>query len=73
VDPMARQRIQEHFSVHMKYLQQLNPQAYKGLVQQIRQMERQPMQKPQPRVSAPMQRRQIAPPAQPEESPMAMI
>ena len=67
VDPMAKQRIQEHLVVHMKYLKQLQPQAYKQMVQQIQQMERQPMQpanrtlapgamgvrRPMPQVTAP--------------------
>ena len=46
VDPQARQRIQEHLAVHMKYLKQLQPQAYTALMQQIKAQERQPMQRP---------------------------
>lgn len=58
VDPLAKQRIQEHFAAHMQYLQKLQPQAYKQLVQQIKQAEQQPMQRPgmpqRPQVNAPM-------------------
>jgi len=55
VDPIAKQRIHEHLATHMKFLQQLQPQAYKALMQQIRQQEQQPMQ---PQVNAPMAQRQ---------------
>ena len=48
VDPMARARIQQHLVAHMNYLKQLQPQVYKQLVAQIQQMERQPMQRPNP-------------------------
>jgi len=44
VDPLARQRIQEHFTVHMQYLKQLQPEAFHQVVAQIRQMEQQRMQ-----------------------------
>jgi hypothetical protein len=49
VDPLARQRIQEHLKAHMDLLKKLQPQAYKALLMQIKQQEQQPMQpKPQP-------------------------
>ena len=72
VDPLAKQRIQEHFAVHMKYLQKLQPQAYKQLVRQIQQAERTPMQRPgqRPQVSPPMPQR----PQQPQpQSELAMV
>ena len=35
IDPVARQRVQEHMAVHWQYLQKTNPQAAKQLAQQI--------------------------------------
>ncbi|MDE2105953.1 MAG: hypothetical protein KGL39_52510, partial [Patescibacteria group bacterium] len=60
VDPQARQRIQEHLAVHMKYLKQLQPKAYSALMQQIKAQERQPMQRPP--MPAPMAPRGIPTP-----------
>jgi hypothetical protein len=68
LDKVAQQRIHEHLAAHMKFLQQLQPQAYKQLMQQIKQQEQQPMR---PQVQAPPQRRQLAAP-QPQ-SEMAMV
>jgi hypothetical protein len=72
VDPIAKQRIHQHLIEHLKYLQQLNPQAYKGLMQQIKQSEQpQQMQQrpPQP------QQQQIAAPQMAPAAPgqMAML
>jgi hypothetical protein len=72
VDPIAKQRIHQHLIEHLKYLQQLNPQAYKGLMQQIKQAEQpQQMQQrpPQP------QQQQIAAPQMAPAAPgqMAML
>jgi hypothetical protein len=72
VDPIAKQRIHQHLIEHLKYLQQLNPQAYKGLMQQIKQTEQpQQMQQrpPQP------QQQQIAAPQMAPAAPgqMAML
>lgn len=39
LDPIARQRIQEHLAVHWQYLKQTQPQAAKALAQQIAQQE----------------------------------
>lgn len=73
VDPLARQRIQQHLAQHMKLLQQINPTAFKQLMQQIKQQERQPMkQQPQPSAPRPlvppMPQRRIGQP-----SPMRML
>lgn len=43
VDPMARQRIQEHLMMHLKILKEQQPQAYKQVVAMIQKMERTPM------------------------------
>lgn len=37
VDPLAQKRIHEHLAVHMQYLKQLQPQAYRQLLQGIKQ------------------------------------
>jgi hypothetical protein len=42
VDPVARQRVQEHMMVHWQYLKQTNPTAAKELAQKIAQMEAAP-------------------------------
>lgn len=61
VDPQAKQRIQEHLAVHMKYLKQLQPQAYTALMKQIKAQERQPMQRPPSAGAAPMMARNPQP------------
>jgi len=72
VDPIAKQRIHQHLIEHLKYLQQLNPQAYKGLMQQIKQaeqpqqMQQRPLQPQQQQIAAP----QMAPAA---SGQMAML
>lgn len=37
VDPVARQRLQEHLAVHWQYLKQLQPQAAQQLLEQLKQ------------------------------------
>ena len=71
VDPVAKQRIHQHLIEHLKFLQQLNPQAYKGLMQQIKQSEQQ--MQAQPRQAQPQQ--QIAAPQMAPAAPgqMAML
>ena len=71
VDKVAQQRIHEHLAVHMKYLKELQPEAFKALMAEIQQKERAPMQgapqmsgspmgaRPQPRAMPP--RRQMQP------------
>ncbi|HVX56966.1 MAG TPA: hypothetical protein VHA37_04490 [Candidatus Saccharimonadales bacterium] len=41
VDPIAKQRVQEHLAVHFQYLQKLQPQAAKQLLQEIHAAEAQ--------------------------------
>ncbi|HUA64582.1 MAG TPA: hypothetical protein VME24_01965 [Alphaproteobacteria bacterium] len=40
VDPIARQRVQQHLMIHWQYLKQTDPEAAKELAQKIAQMER---------------------------------
>jgi len=63
VDPIARQRVQEHMMVHWQYLKQTDPAAAKELAQKIAQIEKAPMPQPQPATLAPAP---LAPPAQPQ-------
>ena len=44
VDPLAKQRVEEHLAIHWQYLQKTNPQAAKKLAQQIQAMVAQPQQ-----------------------------
>ncbi|MDE2099813.1 MAG: hypothetical protein KGL39_21350 [Patescibacteria group bacterium] len=46
VDPTAMQRVHQHLAVHLQYLKQLQPDAYKAMLQKIAAMERQPMGAP---------------------------
>jgi len=46
VDPVARQRVQEHLAVHWQYLKATNPQAAKQLAQKIQQEMQQPQGQP---------------------------
>lgn len=46
VDPVARQRVQEHMALHWQYLKQTQPEAAKQLVAQLAQMEQQAAQQP---------------------------
>jgi hypothetical protein len=39
VDPIARERVQQHMALHWQYLKQTNPTAAKELAQKIREME----------------------------------
>lgn len=43
VDPMAKQRIHEHLIAHLEVLKKLQPQAYKQMIIELKQMEQQPM------------------------------
>lgn len=43
VDPVARQRVQQHLAVHFQFLQKLDPQAAAQVRAQIAQMERAPV------------------------------
>jgi hypothetical protein len=46
VDPLAKQRLGQHLGAHLQYLKQLQPQAYKQVVQMMQQLERAPMPAP---------------------------
>lgn len=48
VDPMARQRVQQHLMQHLQMLKQQNPAAAKQIEQQLMQMERAGSQPQQP-------------------------
>lgn len=39
IDPIARQRIQEHLAVHYQYLQKTNPAGARQLAQTVQQQE----------------------------------
>ena len=62
VDPVARQRVQQHMAVHWQYLRQTNPTAAKMLAQKIA-AEMQP--KPQQPMAAPPGAPQPQPTSQP--------
>lgn len=47
VDPIAKQRIQQHLALHWQYLKQLQPEAAKALMQQLAQQEQQAQAMPQ--------------------------
>jgi hypothetical protein len=53
VDPIARQRVQEHMLVHWQYLKQTDPTAAKELAGKIGQMERTAMAQAAPVAPAP--------------------
>jgi len=44
VDPIARQRVQEHLMVHWQYLRKINPDAARQVAQQLAQQEQQAAQ-----------------------------
>jgi hypothetical protein len=46
VDPIARERVQQHMALHWQYLKQTNPTAAKQLAQKIQQIEKAPTRLP---------------------------
>jgi hypothetical protein len=62
VDPVARQRVQEHMAMHWQYLQKTDPEAAKALMQKIQMamtQSQQPGGAPQPQPQQPQQPPQI--------------
>jgi len=75
VDPLAKQRIQEHLVQHLQILKQLQPVAYKQIVMELKQLEQQPMQQqgmPQQQMQGQSQA-QLTPPQSPPQSEMRML